>query len=292
MTFLTTVPVQSPVTNHISYLNRFIDHQLVHLDRIGQFIQSCEQTLTLKTHNTHLAQIQELYRRLDHEFKLAKEQSNQMSFEELMGDLIHFTAVSSEGLFSITGTFIQTCEFVQNQTQFVEHVETFYRLNCLNQAIFLAEQEPYVTQQTAVSLLHCLQKPNTINRPICIQISGTGARQSVIGHEAIIQTVFNLVFWVLAGKTPNNHVWVDSNLDDTAVYLQIWNDSLTIKPERLDAIKEVGRFTSIYQVDDFNGILLPLTAAQKLIQKCRGDLFITYSNPTVIEIVLPLRKIS
>lgn len=161
------------------------------------------------------------------------------------------------------------------------------RLQRLNADILLSEQEPLFGMQTAVSLLTLLQKPITYNKPVCMQISGTGVRQPVFACDTDISAAINQICWVLSGKTPNHTIWVDSELSDTAVTLHLWNNHITLKTSSVDQFHQLSTAQTLLQFTNVTGAILPLATAHRLIIKNGGQLKISNQSPTKIKITLP-----
>ena len=234
--------------------------------------------------------MEDAHRRLNHEFELAKKNLANESVHELFTDLIHFTAVPSQQMSQLSWHLERDPLFENNTSapKISQTLEAYFRLHCLNKAIFLIDQDQSSKPKTAVSLLHYLQKPNTLNQSVCIQISGSGARQSIIGYSDLIQFGFDLIFWVLLGDAPHHHVWVDSDLSNTAVSLHLWNDNLTLESDQIKALETANSLDSIFQINQTEQSYSPLLIAKKLFQKCNGDLQVTEHSPTKFEIILPL----
>ena len=270
-------------------MTMFIEHQQAILAEINELIKQILIIPTAGEKSQLFALLQTTNRRLIKETTYAKDKLLDDSFDELSADYAHFTQAPSNSLFGLS-VVINAQEGVPSfqSERLLNLAGENLRLHGLNQAILFSEHNDRLKLKTAVSLLECLQKPTTINKPVCIQISGAGARQSILACPLDIQTAFNQLFWVLAGKVPNNHVWVESERLDTAVKLQLWNESITLKPASLERYEQLINAPTIYQINDLNGAIPPLAAAQKLISQNGGQLIITNGSPTKIELQLPL----
>ncbi len=291
MSLLTSSPNHTTVEQKTSFLTRFIHTELAYLDEIEALTQSWAVEVAPALSFDRFSSLGELHRRLVHEYRLALENIDRELIDDLYADLLHFTAVPSQNLFNLIGFFDHHPQLPDHEKQKMIHaIQEYYRIFYLNQALHLVEQDNIHQTQTAVSLLQCLQKPNTLNKPVCIQISGSGARQSIIGHEILFQTAMDFVFWGLSGQLPNNQIWVDSDLTDTAVTLQIWNDSLTVAPSKLDELNELIAAQSLFALETFEGIIPTLFIAHKLVQKFSGQSKLSAESPSKFEIILPIQN--
>lgn len=158
----------------------------------------------------------------------------------------------------------------------------------LSQEIVLMERTLKANPKTAVSLLQLLQEPSTYNKRVRIQISGDGARQTIVAHRFALSTAVNQIYWVLANEPPQNCISIDSAVTETAVTLTFKNDAITLDSNSIEKFRVLKSAPHLYYFDQLNGVALPLALAHKLLAKRGGQLSITAHPPTQLKLTLPL----